>query len=143
MPSPARPAYLDRTARIVPVFVLSMLAAAPAVTAQESGFPYDRELLLDAAPMTGSKRVPSLEVGGSGAAVIDLWCASARGQFVFAGETLTVIIGPLNSQSCPPDREKADAGLVAALTEVTNWRRQGSEVVLLGPKNLRYRSQAN
>jgi hypothetical protein len=87
--------------------------------------------------------VPSLEVSGSGDAVIDLWCAKARGQFVFAGDTLTIIVGPLEGQSCTPESEKEDADLATALTQVTNWRRQGSTVVLVGAKDLRFQLQTN
>ncbi len=143
MPFSARSARFDRFTRIVPVLVLVLLAAVPAVKAAEIGFPYDRELLLDVHPMAGSKRVPSLEVDGSGSAVIDLWCAKARGQFVFAGDTLTIIIGPLEGQSCTPESEKEDADLATALTQVTNWRRQGSTVVLVGAKDLRFQLQTN
>lgn len=143
MPSSVRSTHRDRFARIVPMLAFAWLAAAPTAAAQETGFPYDRELLLDVAPMAGSKRVPSLEISGTGGAVIDLWCASARGQFVFAGETLTIIVGPLTSPECAPDRAKADTELVDALTQVTNWRRQGPVVILTGPKDLRYRLATN
>ena len=80
MPLSARFARVDRFARIVGVFLAALVTTAPVATAQDAGFPYDRELLLDANPMPGSKRVPSIEVSGNGSAVIDLWCASARGQ---------------------------------------------------------------
>jgi len=143
MPLSARFARVDRFARIVGVFLAALVTTAPVATAQDAGFPYDRELLLDANPMPGSKRVPSIQVSGNGSAVIDLWCTSARGQFVFAGDTLTIIIGPLDSQSCTPEREAADGNLVNALTQVTNWRRQGQVVELIGTTSLRYRLQTN
>ena len=50
-------------------FLLALLFA-PAAKAQE--FPYDRDLVLDARPMRGSKRVPILSVAATGAAQIDL-----------------------------------------------------------------------
>jgi hypothetical protein len=33
--------------------------------------------------------------------------------------------------------------LLSALTEVTNWRRQGSTVLLIGPRTLRFRLPTN
>ena len=37
-------------------------------------FPFDQELLLDAAPMRPGKRMPALTVEPNGNAKIDLWC---------------------------------------------------------------------
>ena len=48
--------------------------------ASEQAFPFARELMLDVAPMRGSKRVPIIEIADNGAAVIQLWCASTSGQ---------------------------------------------------------------
>src|SRR5438105_4330081 len=58
-----------------------MLLAAfiPALAAD---FPYDREMLLDAKPLPGSKRVPILEIGADGRAQVDLWCRSGLAQVV-------------------------------------------------------------
>ena len=53
--------------------------------ASERTFPFDRELMLDVAPMPGSKRVPIIEIDANGAASIDLWCASLRGQASVGG----------------------------------------------------------
>lgn len=38
--------------------------------ASDGGFPFDRELMLDTAPMRGSKRIPILEIAANGAASI-------------------------------------------------------------------------
>ena len=46
--------------------------------AQAQEFPYDRDLVLDARPMRGSKRVPILSGDASGAAQIDLRSPSRR-----------------------------------------------------------------
>ena len=47
--------------------------------ASEQAFPFARELMLDVAPMRGSKRVPIIEIADNGAAVIQLWCAHRQG----------------------------------------------------------------
>ncbi len=51
--------------------------------------------------------------------------------------------GQPTDRSCPPARAAADAELLAALTEVTNWRRQGDTVVLTGRRTLRFRVPTN
>ena len=56
------------------------LLAAIVVASAQSAFPFDRELLLAARPLPGSKRVPILEIGADGHAQIDLWCRSGAGQ---------------------------------------------------------------
>ena len=53
------------------------LPFAPLAVAGDS-FPFGTTLMLDAAPMRGSKRVPMLEIAEDGSASIDLWCASAQ-----------------------------------------------------------------
>jgi hypothetical protein len=58
-------------------------------------FPFGRELILDAAPMRGSKRVPILEIGENGAASINLWCASARGQANIDADSITIVTEPV------------------------------------------------
>ena len=57
--------------------LLCLSLPAPLATAGDS-FPFGTTLMLDAAPMPGSKRIPMLEIAENGAASIDLWCASAR-----------------------------------------------------------------
>ncbi len=49
----------------------------PAVAARR--FPMDVDLLLDAQPMKGSKRVPIVEIDEDGTAIIDLWCDRVEG----------------------------------------------------------------
>jgi hypothetical protein len=49
--------------------------------AAEGEFPFDRELMLDAAPMRGSKRIPIIEIAENGSASIQLWCTSVRGRW--------------------------------------------------------------
>jgi hypothetical protein len=117
------------------------LAFVAGALAQE--FPFERELLLDAAPLRGSKRVPGLEVSASGEASIDLWCKSGRGQVVVAGDTITIIPGEMRASQCSPEQTRADEETLAALSQVTNWRREGDILVLVGPTPLRFRAGTN
>jgi heat shock protein HslJ len=115
---------------------------APAVAAQ-SEFPFGRELLLDARPMKGSKRVPMLDIDEKGLAEIDLWCNSVKGQMVVAGDTITILTGEKTERSCPPERTQADDDVLSALNEVTSWRREGDVLVLIGTRTIRFRLQTN
>ena len=115
---------------------------APAVAAQ-SEFPFGRELLLDARPMKGSKRVPILDIDDKGLAEIDLWCNSVKGQLVVAGDTITIITGEKTDRTCTPERAQADDDVLAALNEMTNWRREGDVLVLIGTRTMRFRLQTN
>jgi heat shock protein HslJ len=123
---------------------VALISALPAVRAVAAdSFPFDEELLLDAKPMRGSKRIPSLDIRADGAVMIDLWCNSVQGQLVVADNTITVLTGQKTSQSCTPEREQGDANLLSALEQVTTWRRDGSGVVLMGPQNLRFYRATN
>src|SRR5262245_48673183 len=113
-----------RRLRFLALAVFAIAGLAPA-TAAERGFPFDDELLLDARPMKGSKRVPSLLVRQSGEALIEAWCNKISAQFALAGDTITMVSGKRTEQTCAADRMKADDDLIAALAEVTNWRRDG------------------
>jgi heat shock protein HslJ len=125
----------------VVVFVLGV-AAAPAAGAQPE-FPFGRELLLDAPPMKGSKRVPSLDIGENGLADIELWCNAVKGQLVVAGDTITILTGARTERPCTPERMRGDDDMLSALTEVTNWRREGEFLVLTGARTMRFRMQTN
>jgi len=111
--------------------------------AQDAGFPFNGELILDASPMPGSKRVPNMDIGANGALALELWCDRVEGQAVVAGDTITVITGQPSGRPCSPERARADAGLIADLNAVTNWRRQGELVTLVGPRSLRFRVPTN
>jgi heat shock protein HslJ len=125
--------------------ILSAIAGAlpgkPVAAAE--GFPFDEELLLDAKPMRGSKRVPTLEVGPGGAVMIDLWCNTVQGQIVVAADTITVMTGSKTNRSCAPERERGDEEMLSLLEQVTTWRREGDAVVLIGPQTLRFRRATN
>jgi len=122
------------------VAVISQTAAV-AVQAQE--FPFNGELLLDARPMPGSKRIPNMDISANGAIALEMWCSRVEGQVVVAGDTITVITGQPTDRGCSPERARADTELLDALSGVTNWRRQGDSVVLIGPKTLRFKVPTN
>ena len=61
--------------RAAPIAVVLLLLTCGAGALSEP-FPFDQELLLDAAPMRPGKRMPILLVEPSGNAKIDLWCKS-------------------------------------------------------------------
>jgi heat shock protein HslJ len=114
-----------------------------ALLAQDNEFPLDGELILDVRPMPGSKRIPNMDIAGDGRIVLEMWCNRIEGQVVVAGDTITVMTGQPSDRPCPPARAQGDADLLAALNEVTNWRRQGDFVLLIGPKTLRFRVPTN
>jgi heat shock protein HslJ len=120
----------------------SVMSVAGAAAAQ-SEFPFGHELLLDARPMKGSKRVPSLDIAENGLADIDLWCNSIKGQMVVAGDTITILTGEKTERPCTPERMRADEEVLSALTEATTWRRDGDVLVLMGARTLRFRLPTN
>jgi hypothetical protein len=120
-----------------------MLGIVFASTAQAQDFPYDRDLVLDARPMRGSKRVPILSVGPNGEAQIDLWCKRGQGQVVIAGDTVTIIVRSMNDEPCTPERAQADEQITLALSQVTNWTQRGDLVTFTGASTLRFRAAAN
>jgi hypothetical protein len=123
-----------------------MLAGAvfPAVpVAADEGFPFGLEMTLEAARQPGSKRVPTLEIGDNGEAVLELWCKGGKGQFSVAGNTVIFVPGPLEDRACPPAKAQADDDLVAALSEAATWTRQGDIVSFIGTRPLRFRLLTN
>jgi len=121
------------------------ISIGPAI-ASEKAFPFDRELMLDAAPMRGSKRVPILQIGENGAASIDLWCASTRGQANVGADSITIVAEPAppaEPAQCAPERQSGDENLLAALAQVTSWRRHGDVIEFLGATTLRFRLMTN
>jgi META domain len=127
--------------RALPVLFGVTAFLAPAAAGDT--FPFGGTLMLDAAPMRGSKRIPMIEIAENGAASIDLWCASARAQAVVADNSISISPGDLQNTQCEPDRQSRDAELLAALAQVTNWRRNGEVVEFLGATPLRFRLMTN
>ena len=109
----------------------------------DDGFPFGLEMTLDVARQPGSKRLPTLEIGDSGEATLDLWCKAGTGQFSVAGNTVVFVAGPLQDRACPPARAQADDELLAALSEAATWQRQGDFVSFIGTRSLRFRLNTN
>ncbi len=118
-----------------------LLGLTPHALAQ--GFPFGSELVLDADPMRGSKKIPILDIGQDGTADIDLWCNTVKARLVVAANTVTIITGEVSARQCPPDRARADSELLSALNEVTNWRMEHQALVFTGGRTLRFRMQTN
>ena len=121
--------------------VAAALGAGP-VQAQEE-FPFGFVMTLDAARMPGSKRIPSIEVGDNGEVILELWCDGGKGQFSVAGNTIVFVPGAMENRNCAPDRAQADKDLLAALGDMTSWRRQGDQVTFIGSKSLRFVINSN
>ena len=134
--------FAKRDLKFVAAIALSaaFLNTAPA---QAQEFPFGLEMTLEAARMPGSKRIPSLDVGDNGEVVLELWCKGGKGQFSVAGNTVIFVAGPLEDRACPAARAQADDELVAALSEATNWKRQGDFVSFIGIRTLRFRLDTN
>jgi hypothetical protein len=131
--------------RIRPVWLfavfMSVMPFAPAAAGEP--FPFGNALMLDAAPMRGSKRIPMIEIQENGTASIDLWCASARAQVTVRDGAITIVPSDAQGSQCDAERQSRDASLLAALAQVTNWRRSGERVELIGVTPLRFHLMTN
>ena len=124
---------------------LGLVLLLGAVTASwaDDEFPFEGELILDARPMPGSKRIPNMDIAADGKIELEMWCNKVDGQVVVAGDTLTVVTGTPTTRDCPPDRAQRDNELLDALAGVTGWKRSGDFVQFVGPKPLRFRVPTN
>ena len=130
--------------RLTGLALILLASTSMAARAQaETGFPFGMEMTLDGGPQPGSKRVPDLDIGENGEVVLELWCKGGKGQFSVAGNTVIFVAGPMEARPCPPAKAQADDELIAALTEVTTWRRQGDAVSFIGSRTLRFRINTN
>ena len=109
----------------------------------DDGFPFEMQMQLDVNRMPGSKRIPNLDIGEAGEVALELWCKGGKGQFSVAGNTVIFVAGAMENRSCPPDRAQADDELIAALTDVSTWKRQDDLVTFTGSKTLRFRINTN
>lgn len=100
-------------------------------------------MTLEAAPQPGSKRIPTLEIGDNGEAILSLWCKTGKGQFSVANDTVIFVPGTLQERSCTPASAQADDDLISALSEAATWKRQGDFVSFVGAKTLRFRLNTN
>jgi hypothetical protein len=130
---------------VVPVAVAMVVWTTVWPVRASEPFPFGSELMLDAAPMHGSKRVPMIEIEDDGAASIDLWCASVKAQATVGDTAITIVPGTGQSlfTQCDADHQARDADLLAALMQVTGWRRSGEVVELTGATPLRFHLMTN
>jgi len=129
---------------------LAMVIASPLLcpALASEGFPFGSELMLDAPPMQGSKRMPMIEVEADGTASVDLWCVSFHAQVTVGEDTITIVPQPpatadAAANSCAPERVSSDQVLLLALAQVTAWRRSGDVIQFSGPTTLRFRLMTN
>jgi heat shock protein HslJ len=118
------------------VSVIAILLAATTALAAE--FPFERELLLEAKPLPGSKRVPMLEITRDGRAIVDLWCRSGEARVKIEDDMIEFTLGAMREEGCTPERMQRDEALAAALGKVMNWSMEDDVLVLAGPTELRY-----
>jgi len=124
-----------------PLVLILLAVTAPA--AADDSFPFGTTLMLDAAPMRGSKRIPMLEIAENGAASIDLWCASATAKADISGDSITIALWNSFNVQCAPERQARDAELLATLAGITKWRRKGEVIEFSGATPLRFRLMTN
>jgi heat shock protein HslJ len=132
------PAFLPTS---YPAFLPAFSPFQPARASEQ--FPFGSELMLDAAPMRGSRRIPTIEIEDDGSASIDLWCASLKAQATIDASTITIVPVTPQPAQCDPDRQARDVDLLTALTQVTGWRRSGEVIELTGATPLRFRVMTN
>jgi META domain len=126
------------------VLVFVVLLGPPGrASAAENAFPFGTELMLDVEPLYGSKRIPMLQIEDNGTAAIDLWCSSVHASATVGETSITIVAEPAEPAQCTPERQSGDDTLLAALSQVTNWRRDGDVIELIGPTTLRFRAMTN
>src|SRR5437879_12538815 len=116
----------DCVRNCVVAFAVCALGGIVAADAAERGFPYNSELIMDAKPIRGSKRVPMLVIGAKGEAKIEGWCNNVEAQLVVAADTLTILTGASTEQQCRPDRMRAGEELTPGRMGITPWRPRGA-----------------
>lgn len=136
-----------RRFRVAAVFALLVALLAPAIAAAAE-FPYDQQLMLDVAPMGKVRRVPSVTISNDGTAQLELWCRTASAQVTLNANAIQIVPAPLpealpqymSDGQCSAERVAADADLLAALSQVTNWQTARGVITLVGPSVLRFRA---
>lgn len=129
-----------------PVGLVAALALAVAGGAAhgQNAFPFGREMTMEIAPLTGTERLPTLEIDDQGLADLDLWCAAMKVRLIVVADTVTVLTGPKSERACTPEQASADEAILAALAQVANWRLDEDVLVLTGaPTELRFRLHTN
>jgi len=136
---------LSRSVMAAGLILLTAAGLRLAMAAER--FPYDQDLLLNAARVGHAERVPILNVSADGRATIDLWCRTVWGRVQLSDTAIRIELGPLPQGlpryqvdgQCTPRRMAADNDTLAALAQVSGWHRRGDRVTLSGPTTLRFR----
>src|ERR1700761_1044807 len=126
---------------LISMALAGVLGRGPARAQEE--FPFGFLMTLDTRPQPGTKRMPTLEIGDNGEAVLELWCKTGKGQFSVAGNSVIFMAGPMQDEGCTPDRAAFDDDVVATLGEAGTWKRQGDMVTFTGTKSVRFRINTN
>ena len=118
---------------------IAMVVAAtlPAVPARaDAEFPFGMMMNLEVAPQPGSKRLPNLEIGDNGEAILELWCKGGKGQFSVAGNTVIFVAGPMAVSYTHLDVYKRQgecrAGVVHRLPSPEEWLQRPEKMGELG-----------
>ncbi|MBU6456252.1 MAG: META domain-containing protein [Bradyrhizobium sp.] len=136
--------FFPRSAAVLAFASIVAVGAVGAIPARaDDGFPFGFLMTLETAPQPGTKRLPTLEIGDSGEASLDLWCKSGQGQFSVAGNTVIFVPGPMQQRACSPELAAIDDELLIELREAANWTRQGDLVSFVGTKSLQFRINTN
>src|SRR5258708_19265084 len=78
-----------RRAAIALLLGAAVFKAVPAFA--DNGFPFGLEMTLDVAQQPGSKRVPNMEIGDAGEAVLELCANGGKAQFSVPRNTLIFV----------------------------------------------------
>ena len=62
---------------------------------------------------------------------------------MFGEDAISIVPGPTQPVQCAPDQQSGDENLLAALAQVTNWKRDGNVIELRGATTLRFRLMTN
>jgi hypothetical protein len=100
--------------RVACCLLIALVGFAGAAVANDYAFPFDRELMLDAPPMPGTKRIPTLEIEANGAVSIELRCARLRGQ---------ANVGEVPLASFPVPQIRRNARRIGRAATKNSWRR--------------------
>ena len=134
-----------RTATVMVLLLVCSTAKAAEL------FPFTQELLLDAEPMRPGKRMPILTVEANGDARIDLWCRTVPARVEITDMAMKIETAALPEElpamqatgQCTPERIKADEEMLASIVQVTEWRRDGDAILLIGPATMKFRPATN
>jgi hypothetical protein len=147
-----RPAFSFAAKIAACALIAVAIASNGSTTVRAAGdFPFERNLLLDVAPMRPLKRVPFINVEADGSAKVELWCRTVPARVQIADTAIRIETAPLPEAlpqymatgQCSEPRMLADNEVLAALAQVTEWRRRGDGVVLIGATEMVFRAASN